>query len=258
MGLRGVLIDLGGVVYQAEAALPGAAGAIQRLRAQGLPIRFLTNTTSEPKRAMLARLGRLGIAAAPGEVFTPADAARAAILAEDLAPHFLIRPALAEDFAGLPPGTNPALVIGDAREGFSYDALNAAFRRLEAGAAFLALASNRVFLDDDGVLSLDMGAFVAALEYASGRKAWVAGKPAPAFFQLAVADMGLAAGEVAMIGDDAEFDVAAARAVGLAGFLVRTGKWKPGSAEAAGLPPGLEFDDLAAVADHLLGAEART
>jgi HAD superfamily hydrolase (TIGR01458 family) len=257
MGVRGVLIDLGGVVYQAEDALPGAALVIQRLKAAGLAIRFLTNTTSEPKRAMLARLARLGIPAAPEEVFTPADAARSTILADGLAPHFLIQPALAEDFAGLPPGTTPAVIMGDARAGFTYDALNAAYRRLEAGAAFLALASNRVFLDDDGVLSLDMGAFVAALEYASRRKAVVLGKPAAAFFQLAVADMGLEADAVAMIGDDAEFDVAAARAAGLSGFLVRTGKWKPGSAEAAGLPPGTEFDDLAAVVDHLLGSEPR-
>ena len=76
---------------------------------------------------------------------------------------------LAEDFAGLKKGSRPAVVLGDAREGFTYDSLNDAFRRLEAGAAFVALATNRVFLDDDNVLSLDLGAFVAALEYASGR-----------------------------------------------------------------------------------------
>ena len=80
------------------------------------------------------------------------------------------------------------------------------------------------------------------------------GKPAAAFFELAVADMGLAPADAAMIGDDAEFDVAAAQDAGLAGFLVRSGKWKPGSAEAAGLPPQTEFDDLAAVVDHLLAA----
>ena len=76
MSFGGVLIDLGGVVYQGQDALPGAVEAINRLKTAGLPIRFLTNTTSEPKRIMLARLDRLGIPAAPEELFTPADAAR--------------------------------------------------------------------------------------------------------------------------------------------------------------------------------------
>ena len=63
------------------------------------------------------------------------------------------------------------------------------FRKLLAGAAFLALARNRSFKDEDGELSLDTGAFVAALEYATQREAVLLGKPAPDFFQAALASM---------------------------------------------------------------------
>ena len=52
-----------------------------------------------------------------------------------------------------------------------------------AGAPLLALAHNRVFRDTDGFLSLDAGAFVAALEYASGKQAILLGKPSKAFFK---------------------------------------------------------------------------
>ena len=49
-------------------------------------------------------------------------------------------------------------MVGDAAQGFTYAALNAAFRKLLAGAEFLALARNRSFKDEDGELSLDAGA----------------------------------------------------------------------------------------------------
>ena len=83
------------------------------------------------------------------------------------------------------------MVIGDAADGFTYAALNAAFRKLLAGAEFLALARNRSFKHEDGELSLDTGAFVAALEYAAQREAIVLGKPARAFFKAALASSGV-------------------------------------------------------------------
>jgi ribonucleotide monophosphatase NagD (HAD superfamily) len=40
--------------------------------------------------------------------------------------------------------------------------------------------------------------------------------------------MGFGAHEVAMVGDDAEVDIAGAKKAGLRGIQVRTGKWRPG------------------------------
>jgi ribonucleotide monophosphatase NagD (HAD superfamily) len=95
------------------------------------------------------------------------------------------------------------------------------------GAELLALQKNRYWRTASG-LSLDAGPFVAALEYASGKQALVVGKPEPTFFRLALEDLGLAANEVAMVGDDAEADVVGAKKAGLSGIQVRTGKWQPG------------------------------
>jgi ribonucleotide monophosphatase NagD (HAD superfamily) len=58
----------------------------------------------------------------------------------------------------------------------------------------------RYFRDKDG-LSLDIGPFVAALEYATGSKGVVLGKPAAEFFNSAVERLGCLAGEVVMVGD---------------------------------------------------------
>jgi HAD superfamily hydrolase (TIGR01458 family) len=251
--IRAVLLDLAGVVYQGEEPLPGAIDAVADLRRAGLRLRFLTNTTRMPRRALLSRLNGMGIAIADEELFTPAQAARAWLSARKLSPHLLIHPALAEDFVGLGGSEGEAVVVGDAAQGFTYDALNAVFRKLLAGAEFLALARNRSFKDEDGELSLDTGAFVAALEYAAQREAIVLGKPAPDFFKAALAGTETDAKEAVMIGDDAEADVAGALAAGLgAALLVRTGKYRLGDESRVTPAPTDTVTDLAAASGWIM------
>ena len=75
-----------------------------------------------------------------------------------------------------------AVIVGDLGEAFGYGILNRAFRHLMAGAELIALQKNRFWMTPDG-LSLDVGPFVAALEYASGTEAYIVGKPARGFFE---------------------------------------------------------------------------
>ncbi len=150
--------------------------------------------------------------------------------------HALVAEALLEDLAGIEPTEDApeCVLVGDLGRGFDYTRLNAAFRRLMDGVELVALQKNR-FWWESGELSLDAGAFVAALEYASGKEATVVGKPDPPFFAAALEDMGLVAREVAMVGDDAESDVVGARRAGLVGVQVRTGKYRPGTESDADL-----------------------
>jgi HAD superfamily hydrolase (TIGR01458 family) len=246
---RGVLLDLDGVLYVGREPLPGAAEALARLRAAGLSLGFITNTTRRSRRIICADLAAMGLAIADSELFTPARAARDWIAARAAAPYLLIHPGLAEDFADLPNGKD-VVVVGDAGDGFTYGALNQAFRLLIAGAPLLALATNRYFRDADG-LSLDVGPFVAALEHASGTRALLLGKPAPAFFQAALTGLGCLPEVCAMVGDDVEADVNGAIAVGLAGILVRTGKYRPEDDKRID-PRGTVVDDVAAAVGLVL------
>jgi len=250
--LKGVLLDLGGVVYVAEEALPGAIVSIDRLKSEGLAVRFITNVTRQSRRGLLEKLARMGIRVDADDVFMPAIAARKYLEDRGLSPHLLVHPALEEDFNNLPKCKGEAVVIGDAEDGFTYRSLNCAFRALVGGASFIALAKNRSFRDADGELSLDSGAFVAALEYASGRAAVILGKPSRDFFQAAVDSLGCAPHEAIMVGDDVEFDVAAAIEAGLSGILVRTGKYREGAADDIGPAPTVVADDLSAAVDWIL------
>ena len=257
MAIKGVLLDLGGVVLEGERALPGGPEALAKLRDAGLPLRCITNTTRRSRRQMLEALDAMGLAIGEEELFMPAIAARTLLLERGLRPHLLVHPNLEEDFAGTEAGEGGlAVVVGDAADGFTYAAMNAAFRALMEGAAFFALAKNRSFKDADGALSIDAGAFVTALEYATRQEAVLLGKPAEDFFAAALTSLGLSAGEVAMIGDDAEADVAGAMHCGLQGILVQTGKYLPGDEEHIEPVPTALLSDFPAAVEWLL--QART
>jgi HAD superfamily hydrolase (TIGR01458 family) len=251
--MRGVLLDLSGVVYVGDHALPGAEDAITRLRESGLPLGFITNTTRTPKRGVVDRLQRMGLDIDDAELMTPAEAARSWLVAHQQTPHLLIHSALLEDFHGLEDYTEKAVVVGDAGDGFTYEALNTAFRALMNGADFLALAKNRVFMDTDQRLSLDAGPFVAALEFGTERDAVILGKPAPAFYAAAAERIGCKPGETVMVGDDCEADVSGAIAAGIGtAILVRTGKYQSGVEKNADPPPTAVLDNLTAAVDWIL------
>jgi len=250
--VRGLLLDLDGVVHLRGAVLPGSLDAIAKLRKARLPFKFVTNTTRRPLSRIVADLAALGLDAAPEDVLTPAALARDFLHRRNLSPFLVVHPELREDFRDSPSGGAEAVVVGDAGEFFTYDLLNEAYRRILRGAPFLALAKNRNFRDRDGELSLDVGAFVAGLEYASGREALVLGKPARMFFALALQGLDCAAEDTAMIGDDAEADVGGAMAAGLRGVLVRTGKYRAGDEMRLKKPPTAMAENLKDAVDLLL------
>ena len=227
MTVKGVLLDIAGVLCDGDKVIPGALEAIAELRAECLPSRLVTNTTRRPKRALVDQLLRLGFDVTPDDVFTGTEALVAHLRARRLTPYLLVHSALDREFADLVGDHPNAVVVGDAADRFTYTRLNSAFRLLLAGAPLLAIATNR-YLKDADELSLDAGPFVAALEYAAQVEATVFGKPAPAFFDAVLADLGTAPDETVMIGDDVEADVNGALAVGLQAVLVRTGKYRAG------------------------------
>jgi HAD superfamily hydrolase (TIGR01458 family) len=227
MRVRGLLLDLDGTLYVGDEPVEGAREAVGRLRASGIAIRYVTNTTRKPRRWVCEHLLSLGFEVEETEIFTPASAAAGLIGEKSCYP--LVDESLLEDLEGVPFAEDHPdyVLVGDLGEGFTHNRLNAAFRCLMEGAELIALQKNRYWRTEDG-LSLDAGPFVAALEYASGKKAVVVGKPEEGFFRLAVEDLGLEAHEVAMVGDDAEVDVAGSQAAGLKGIQVKTGKYRPG------------------------------
>jgi len=249
--IHGVLLDLSGVLYQGDRALPGAAAAVERLRAASLPIRFITNITRKGSREVLLKLAAMGFDIAPDDLLSAPVAARRYLEHRGLHPYLLVHPALEAEFADLTGDGPDAVLVGDAADGFTYAALNRAFRLLTDGAPLLAMGNNRYFRETDG-LSLDIGPFVTALEYASGVTATVLGKPAPSFFHTAVDSLGCAPDEAVMVGDDALADVDGALATGIPAILVKTGKYRAGDEDQITHSGAVVVSDITAAADWIL------
>ncbi len=244
--LEGILFDLEGVLYQGGTPVPGAAETLDWVRGRGLKTRFLTNTTLRPRAAVWRRLRDMGLHVDMGDVVTPAMAAVSLLRARGLRRvHLAAEPTLAEDFAGfdLVDARPDAVVMGDLDAGFDRARLSGLTGMLLDGVALIALHKNRLSRPD-GDLIIDLGPYVAALEYAAGVDAVVMGKPSGDFFARVLADMSIPAAAAVMIGDDVESDIAGAQTAGLRAVQVMTGKYDPRTAGRAA-PDAL----IASVAD---------
>ena len=249
--IHGVLLDLEGVLYVGGYPLPGAREALLSLRAAGIPMRFVTNTTRLTRATLVNRLARMGLEVSLQHLFTPVVAARQYLIARELTPHLLVHPDIQSEFADLLGPAPGAVLLGDAGPDFTYEALNQCFRLLLDGLPLLAMGSNRYFRNGNE-WNLDIGPFMTALEYAAELEAVVLGKPSADFFQAAVNSLDLPPQDVVMVGDDAEMDVCGALAAGLRGALVRTGKYRHGDEAKVEPHGGRVFDDLDAVVDYIL------
>ncbi|HEY4823871.1 MAG TPA: TIGR01458 family HAD-type hydrolase [Solirubrobacteraceae bacterium] len=232
----GVLLDIDGVLYVGDEPIAGAHEALTQLREQSADLRLVTNTTSRSRRQVAEHLEELGFDTSIEEILTPAAMAvrhceeqgHSSVelivsdgLREDLAP---LGSAPASERGGGKPGTPiDAVILGDVGDRFDAGLLNHAFRLMMDGAELIALQHNRYWRRSDG-MALDVGAYAAALEYATRSEAVVVGKPSQEFFAAALAEMELE--QAVMVGDDVEADVGGAMAAGLAGVLVRTGKFR--------------------------------
>ncbi|XP_014287733.1 haloacid dehalogenase-like hydrolase domain-containing protein 2 [Halyomorpha halys] len=222
--LKSVLIDLSGTLHIENEVTPNAIEALNRLRSTNLKIKFVTNTTKESRRILHERLTKLGFDIKQDEIFTSLWAARDLVKKESLRPMYFLDDAAMEDFEGFKSEDNiNAVVIGLAPDKFNWNNLTKAFRLLLNGAKLIAIHAARYYKSPDG-LSLGPGPFVKALEYASGTEASIVGKPASNFFCAALDKVKPT--EAVMIGDDVRDDVGGAQALGMKGYLVKTGKYR--------------------------------
>lgn len=248
---QAVLIDIDGVLHVGDAAIAGAPQALKDLRECSSGVRLVTNTTSRSRRQIVAQLQGLGFDLATREVLTPAAlAVRHCRERGHRSVALLVSESLREDLQDLHEAREgeevDAVVLGDLGDGFDAQVLNTAFRQLMGGAELVALQHNRYWQRSDG-LALDVGAYSAALEYGAATQALVVGKPAPAFFDAALADLDASPERAVMVGDDVEADVGGALACGLEAILVRTGKYRQELVRASGVQPTEVVDSIADV-----------
>jgi HAD superfamily hydrolase (TIGR01458 family) len=245
-----VLLDIDGVLRVSGDPIPGAPEAVRALREAGHRLRFVTNNTVRARVQLAAELRDVGVEVDKEEIETTPLAAGKALEGKRVLALTMtaVRPDL-ERSVELVDEDAEAVLLGGADETeetgqvFAWENLNRAFAALRDGAQLVCLHRNRWWRTSRGPL-LDAGAYVAGLEYAAGVEAEVVGKPSRAYFEAALTELGAEPGETVMVGDDVESDVGGAKALGMRGVLVRTGRFTEEALAAADPKPDAVLDSI--------------
>jgi HAD superfamily hydrolase (TIGR01458 family) len=245
--IRLVCVDVDGTISDRfrEPVVPGAAAALDRVR-ERLVLRLVTNVTSLSHATLAQMLREQGLLADPGELVTPATAARQVLAERGHDSGLLLADEAArEDFGWFTEGpSGRAVLLATEGHGLKIADLQPAFRMLLDGASLYTLQQNRYFRKGDDLVT-DLGPVAAFLAYASDREVANLGKPSPLLFEKLARDAGCGLDETVMVGDDAEFDASGSVAIGMHGVLVRTGKYRQGDEQRFTPPPTATLDSVA-------------
>lgn len=255
--VEGLLVDIDGVLAVSWEPLPGAVEALRRLRRASVPLRFVTNTTSRTRAAVAEALRTAGLGVDTDEILTAPAATAAYLRRHHPGGRILIvnEGDIVDDLAGVDiidantpgdVGDIDVVLLGGAGPAYSYRAVNRAFGAVLDGAPFVAMHRNTYWRTAEG-LQLDTGAYVEAIAHVTGADPVVVGKPDPAFFAVALEQLGVSADGAAMVGDDIDADVLGAQAAGLTGVLVRTGKFRVDALARAHPQPDVVLESFAEV-----------
>jgi len=227
--IKALLIDLEGVLYSDNKLISGSIDVIKELRKNNLKLQFLTNTTTTPRKLIFNKLQDYGFDIEEEEIFTPIIATKNYLRDNKIKKIALITNIeIIEEFKDYEiTQKDPEVVImGDIYKNFKWDILDMIFKLVYfENSALIALHQNKYCMRD-GKISLDLGPFVKAIEYSSGKKSILMGKPEKNFFNLAIKDLGIIKNNILMIGDDITSDIEGSINANLKAIQVKTGKFQ--------------------------------
>jgi HAD superfamily hydrolase (TIGR01450 family) len=223
------ILDLDGCVWVGGEPTPGVVEALDEVRDAGKRVAFATNNAFESGEDLVAQLWRIGLRASLQDVVTVGGAMQH-MLADTRAGRtaFVIgSPAMLRHVrdAGLKVlnstdlASRAEVVVVAGTTDLVYDDLRHAIQAVVRGADLLATARDPTYPQPDGLWP-GTGAILAAVEYATGVRAQIVGKPEPQLFLTALDRLG--EGKTLVIGDRVRSDLAAAAAAQLDAALVRS------------------------------------
>ncbi len=223
------LLDLDGVVYLGDVAVPGAPQALAKAADAGMRLAYVTNNSSRTPAAIAAQIASFGVPAAAADVVTSAQAA-ATLLAGRLEPGSAVlvvggnglRAAVRE--RGFRPVTTaldrPAAVVQGFAPSVGYSLLCEGALAVQDGAWFVASNGDATMPTGRG-RQPGNGALSQVIVYATGKQPVVAGKPEPPLHAEAVTRTG--ARNPLVVGDRLDTDIEGAVRAGAPSLLVLTG-----------------------------------
>jgi 4-nitrophenyl phosphatase len=250
--IRGVVMDMDGVLWRGDQILPGVAAFFDFLRSRHLPFVLASNNSSKTPADYVAKLSGLGVpGVAPQQVVTSGTAT-----VDYLRTHYpagAVVHVLGGDGlkamvsgAGFVLSEDAKIVVVGIDFNLTYDKLRRATYLIRAGADFIGTNDDATYPMPEG-LSPGAGSILAALRASTDRQPTIMGKPNQPMFDVALHVMGTERGVTLMIGDRLNTDIQGAQAAGLFGVLVLTGvATRESLAHSPVMPDGV-YDDLPAL-----------
>lgn len=224
---HGLLIDMDGVVYGGDVIIPGADDFINRLIKDNVPFSFMTNNSQRTRLETVRKLKRLGINVTEKHVYTSAMATAEFLRKQspDGTAYVLgeggLLTSLHENGITLVDTDPDFVVLGEGRN-FTLEMVQRAVDMILEGAKFIT--TNRdPSPKKKGWANLGIAATTAMIEEATGKKAFVTGKPSPVMMRGARKYLGLEAAETTIIGDTMDTDIQGGVQLGYKTILVLSG-----------------------------------
>ena len=260
--MQALLIDLDGVIYIGNRALPGVPEFFRTLAELDIRYTLLTNNSTLTTAEFVAKVRGMGVPAGEGEVLTSAEAT-AAYLAEQAPPgtgvYVIGEKGLTEairargfDLASPEPRY---VVVGMDRQ-FTYEKLYRGCNAIIGGAGFIGSNPDTTLPTEHGLVP-GCGTLLAALRACTGVEPLVIGKPGTRMLQIAMRRLGAAERVTAMVGDRLDTDLIAGRDAGVTTIMVLTGISTKEEIAASPIKPDYVYADLIELAAALRAAKAR-
>lgn len=225
--MKGFLIDLDGTLYKGKTSIPGADQFIRKLYDHKIPFMLVTNNSSRTTQGVSEHLKTMGVHVEPENIYTSAQASaryltelHAGASVYVIGEEGLFR-ALEENGLRLT-SEHPEFVVQGINREVQYDQLARAVQFILDGASFVLTNPDHLLPSDRAMLP-GAGSIGALIEKATQVKPVVIGKPSPIIMNFALEKIGLAPGEVCVIGDNLNTDIRGGRDTGCHTALVLTG-----------------------------------
>ena len=246
---HGLLIDMDGVIYGGEVMVPGADKFITTLLKEDIPFMFMTNNSQRSRTEVVRKLHKMGIEVTEAHVYTSAMATGTYLAKQSpggtayvLGEGGLLT-SLHENGFSLVETDPEYVVVGEGRN-FTLEMVQRSVDYILNGAKLVA--TNRdPSPKKKGWNNLGISAIVAMIEEATGREAFVVGKPSPVMMRSARKALGLETAQTTVIGDTMTTDIQGGVQMGYKTILTLSGVSKKEQLGHYAFKPDLVIDSVA-------------
>jgi 4-nitrophenyl phosphatase len=252
-GVRGLVMDMDGVLYLGNEPTPGLREFFAFLGAEKIRYLLLTNNSTTLPAGYVKKLAAMGVTVPVESILTSG-----LVMKTYLQAHYpsgtriygvcmeALQHLLLADTGYVWDEETPHVVISSGDFAVTYDKLRRACLAIRAGADWVATNTDKTLPTEQGLIP-GAGALVAALVTATDREPIALGKPDLPMMEQALATLGLPTAATAMIGDRLDTDILGGIHAGMRTIMVLTGASTREEAEQGPITPDFIYADLPAL-----------